>query len=56
MQMYFMNRRLKESNISVVSTHPGTVETEFGRDMECSRTCCIYCFGHTMKFCRKYSC
>ncbi|CAG2234641.1 RDH12 [Mytilus edulis] len=51
MQMYFMNRRLKESNISVVSTHPGTVETEFGRDMECSRTCCIYCFGHTMKFC-----
>ncbi|CAC5385810.1 RDH12 [Mytilus coruscus] len=51
MQMYFMNRRLKGTNISVLSTHPGSVMTEFGRNMECSRTCCLYCFAYTMKFC-----
>lgn len=34
MQMYFMNRRLKDSNIHVLSIHPGIVETEINRSFQ----------------------
>lgn len=34
MQTYCQARRLKDSNISINSIHPGIVKTEFGRDSE----------------------
>lgn len=42
MQMYSMNRRLKNSNVTVTSLHPGLVNTEIGRafDGRCCASCC----------------
>lgn len=34
MQMFYMNRRLKDSNVSVLSLHPGIVGTEISRSFQ----------------------
>jgi hypothetical protein len=34
MQMYFMNRQLKDSNVIVSSLHPGVVNTELSRGFQ----------------------
>ncbi|XP_052244115.1 retinol dehydrogenase 14-like [Dreissena polymorpha] len=34
MQMYSLQRRLKNSHVTITSAHPGTVETEIGRDFK----------------------
>jgi hypothetical protein len=34
MQMFYMNRRLKDSNVSVLSLHPGIVDTEINRSFQ----------------------
>ncbi|VDI33925.1 WW domain-containing oxidoreductase [Mytilus galloprovincialis] len=41
MQMYFMNKRLKDTNVSILSIHPGVVKTEFQRNFDKSGACCI---------------
>ena len=38
MQMYSLQRRLKNTNISITSVHPGDVDTEIGRDYVDSKT------------------
>ncbi|XP_052091726.1 WW domain-containing oxidoreductase-like isoform X2 [Mytilus californianus] len=51
MQMYFMNSRLKDTNVSVLSIHPGIVKTEFQRNFHQSGACivpiikCFICCG-----------
>lgn len=37
MQMYCLQRRLKNTNVSITSVHPGVVDTEIGRDYSDSR-------------------
>ena len=36
--MYSLQRRLKNTNISITSVHPGDVDTEIGRDYVDSKT------------------
>lgn len=50
MQMYSLNQRINQSNVTVNSLHPGVVHSEFTRSFEddCTWTCtynCAKCFG-----------
>ncbi|XP_069136791.1 polyprenol dehydrogenase-like isoform X2 [Argopecten irradians] len=47
MQMFSMNRRLKASNVTVTSLHPGMVETELPRNFQDMKT--FICFTSVTK-------
>ncbi|XP_045182577.2 retinol dehydrogenase 14-like [Mercenaria mercenaria] len=45
MQAFAMSRRLKDSNVTINSMHPGFVDSELFRDADtCIEKCCLRCF------------
>lgn len=50
MQMYCMTRRLRDSNITINSIHPGIVRTEIGRNTDmCIYKCVVSCIDRLMR-------
>lgn len=54
MQMYSMNRRLKNSNVTVTSLHPGLVSTEIGRAFD-DRPCASCCWNFLLCCCMYFN-